>query len=113
MNVLQNDEVMDMEDLGAEIIDPKEVETTAVGGKWDYEGLANALKSIFPKPKAGEVKAARVLVEKVLKYHSTGELKNPAHYAKKAIEKAIRLNGWKPKIVRTEAGKYVKFVVEF
>ena len=102
-----------MEEEFGRIIDPSEVEAGAFrGGRWNYEGLAEALRTLFPKPKEGEVKGAEVLIEKILRYHE-GELKNKAHYAKKAIEKAVKMNGWELVKIRTVGGKYVRFAVKF
>ena len=51
-----------MEEEFGRIIDPSEVEAGAFrGGRWNYEGLAEALRTLFPKPKEGEVKGAEAV----------------------------------------------------
>lgn len=93
-----------------EEIRPEEV--SVLKGKWDYVGLAEALKNTFPKPKPGDVKAGKVKIESILEYHD-GEIKHRVYYAKKALAKAIALNGWELEKITSEAGKYIKFIIRF
>ena len=82
--------------------------SSARGGAWDYEGLAEALRQMLKNPGARKLR-----VDKILLFHSTGELVNKAHYAKKAIEKAVELNGWTLKNIATRNKEYVLFEVDF
>jgi len=85
-----------------------------VGGKrgaWDYQALAKDLKNAIKTPGAKQV-----LLDEVLKYHTTRELKHKAHYAKKAIVEAATINGWEiTKIATTTVNgrKYIQFEVSF
>lgn len=81
-------------------------------GAWDIEGLKEALKQMFP----GKPGARRVLLDKVMAFHSTGDIKHRAHYAKKAVERAVEELGWELVAIasRKKDGKeYIEFEVNF
>jgi len=102
------DKIKDLVDSAEEI---SEVPATARGA-WDIEGLKEALRQMFPK-KPG---SRQVLLEKVMAFHSTGDIKHRAHYAKKAIERAVEELGWKLVAIRAykRGGKeYIAFTVDF
>jgi len=102
--------VKDLVETSKEI---EKVEAGGAGGAWDYEGLKEALKAMFPKNPG----ARRVRVDKVLKFHD-GELgeRYQAYYARKAIEKAASMLGWtivKSATKTVKGTKYVDFEVKF
>ena len=92
----------------------EEIEHVSSGerGVWDIEGLKQALKQMFPK-KPG---ARRVLLEKVMAFHSTGDIKHKSHYAKQKIRQAAEELGWEVVAIssRKIGGKeYIDFEVKF
>ena len=102
------DKIKDLVESAEEI---SEVPATARGA-WDIDGLKEALKQMFP----GKPGARQVLLEKVMAFHSTGDIKHRAHYAKKAIERAVEELGWKLVSIRAfkKGGKeYIAFAVDF
>ena len=111
---MMTDLIKDLVD-SAEDVTKTELEQLERGerGTWDYEKLAEALKLMFPNPKKGTRASKKLLIDKVMKFHSTGDLKNRSYYAKNAVRVAIERNGWTPVKVGTRGGKYVIFVVEF
>ena len=107
---------MDKNELIKELVESAEeiedVRAGGTGGKWDYDALAEALKAMFP----GKPGSRKVKVEPVLKFHSSGELKYKARYAKEAIKKAAKKLGWDVPKIRsyTENGvQYIEFKVDF
>lgn len=87
--------------------------TTRGGGTWDIDGLAEALKQMFgKKPGMRELR-----LDKVMTFHSTGDIKHAAHNAKEKIEAAAKLNGWTVKKIgsrtKPDGTKVIQFEVEF
>lgn len=92
----------------------EEIEHVEGGGKgaWDIEGLKEALKAMFPS-KPG---ARRILLDKVMKFHSTGDIKHKAHYAKQKLAQAAEELGWEVIAIssRKIGGKeYIEIEVDF
>lgn len=93
----------------------EQIERVNVGhrkGKWDIDGLKTALKQMFP----GKPGARRVLVDKIMAFHSTGDIKHRAYYAKQKIAEAVEELGWQLVAItaRKIGGKeYIEFEVKF
>ena len=92
----------------------EEIEHVEGGGKgaWDIEGLKEALKAMFPS-KPG---ARRILLDKVMKFHSTGDIKHKAHYAKQKIKQAVEELGWELVAISSKKKgdkEYIEFEVNF
>lgn len=92
----------------------EEIEGVSGGerGVWDIEGLKEALKQMFP----GKPGARAVLLEKVMAFHSTGDIKHKAHYAKQKIKQAVEELGWELVAISSKKNgdkEYIEFEVNF
>ena len=103
------------EDLIRELVESAEEIEGVSGvqrGAWDIDGLKEALKQMFPGKPGGRA----LLLDKVMKFHSTGDIKHKAHYAKQAIKRAVEELGWELVAIasRKKGGKeYIEFEVDF